>query len=379
MINVLYDGNLLFHRWASFLGKDKDRYLINEAEIKDFIQNLTFGFYKEIHRHRNNLGDVYFLLDGFSRSWRKRLKIENGLEYKSGRENNFNYDRSTMHEVMVDFCLLLKSCGVKVVKSDLLEADDLIYSISDLIYSLGGNVLIISADSDMPQLLQASSKNFVIIYHNYQDKYVIPSNMGDYLSGLGKENEDEDSTNIFGFESYEDKFKTHISSEFSFKGTIERNPFESIFLKTISGDKNDTIPSVFMRPHGQKEVSFGEKSAEKLYALIANDGLTMNVIFSEESQRKELAKSILSISKVKPSEELIDSISQNIKRNVTYAYLNKIVYPSGVFNPMESYTKRIVESREGMGRISGFRDWKELLVGTKYEVKSEAISYRDRY
>ena len=111
MINILIDGNYIFHKTFGIFGGygniDPGKVLKDKSEQSAFIRKVSTDLCSSLKMIPQG-GRLVFTAD--SRSWRKDVEIEDG-GYKSGRVKDENVDWSIFFDLMQAFGSHLEKMG----------------------------------------------------------------------------------------------------------------------------------------------------------------------------------------------------------------------------------------------------------------------------
>ena len=143
MINILVDGNYIFHKTFGVFGgfgtKDPSKVLETSGEQAMFIRKVATDLCAGLKLLPQG-GRLIFTSD--SRSWRKDVEIEDG-GYKSNRIKDETVDWTIFFDLMTEFGHQLENQGFVFSKVKGAEGDDLLYYWSDYFNSVGENCIII--------------------------------------------------------------------------------------------------------------------------------------------------------------------------------------------------------------------------------------------
>jgi hypothetical protein len=118
MINILCDGNYIFHKtfgvFGGFGAKNPAEILKTKGEQAMFIRKIATDLCASLKMLPGG-GRLVFTAD--SRSWRKDVEIEDG-GYKSNRVKDENVDWSIFFDLMLGFGRQLEKMGYIFSKVD---------------------------------------------------------------------------------------------------------------------------------------------------------------------------------------------------------------------------------------------------------------------
>ncbi len=376
MVNVSFDMNFLFRRWVSVLAKKNEHFLATDDECKQLIQNVAMSIYYDVHLYKGHIENLIFFFDTNKASWRKFIQTEEDETfYKKDRNKIYRFDYDKFVGLMNWFRTHLSEKGICAMQVPHMEADDLLYIGTELLFKKGKSSVIVTADSDLRQLIKADGDKFIAIYNSFADKkihYVVDYvKEGRHQEVITKEEIGSAGEDIFDMDIADiaDVKSGKIITLINDNSEII-DPFEILLVKILSGDKNDSVPSCFYKYDKNGNASgFGEANAKNLYNSIKGnyqiDHDFVHRLENDETLRRELAFKVIALAKVKELDK-VELISKNIKRNIKFVYLNESVYDEGVHDNV----KKAIEDelmRTDLADVSaGFP--LSIFDGTEYEI-----------
>ena len=147
-------------RWFAFQKKviDVNNITDNEEFIKCFLKHLNTDLNKILKFWKTNIDNIIFCSDCQRNNiWRNDIY----KDYKSNRTQNQSFN-SSIFNVFFDY---IDKLGIKKVKFERLEADDIIYLLQNKL-KLTYKIVIITNDNDY---LQLASDNINIINMQFKD------------------------------------------------------------------------------------------------------------------------------------------------------------------------------------------------------------------
>lgn len=332
MINILIDGNYIFHKtfgiYAGYGSNiDPGKVLKSKSDQSMFIRKIATDLCASLKMLPTG-GRLVFTAD--SRSWRKDVEIEDG-GYKSGRVKDENVDWSIFFELMQSFGIQLEKMGFIFSKVEGAEGDDLLLYWSNRFNDEGQSCIIISGDKDLHQLVKMKGPDIWTATWNSNSKKNLL-----FVPRGWKENWLNDSiqeASVFNMGSWISPEKERLK-EFIKKVEVEEiDSFPFIFNKILVGDKGDSVPSVWEYQSGEKTMRFTPKSSEKIYDLFLESrwsGMDMSSISSDEEFLDWVSPLILKISKGVDSSDNRVKAKQNLLRNIKLMWLDNSVIPEWV-------------------------------------------------
>ena len=329
MVNILIDGNYIFHKTFGVFGGygnvDPGKILRDKKEQAAFVRKISTDLCASLKMIPQG-GRMIFTSD--SRSWRKDIEIEDG-GYKSGRVKDETVDWSIFFDLMKSFGEHLERMGFIFSKVEGAEGDDLLMFWSNYFNSRNENCLIITGDKDLHQLARISSDSWTVIWNNNQKKNTlfVPEGWKDLWL-----NKDE-SISIFNMASAispeKERFKTFLK-----KATIEEVESRSfVFTKVLAGDKGDSVPSVWEQVSGSRVMGFTQKKAETVFeSFLASEwsDIEFNQMLESEDYLNWLSGLVLRTAKAVDSTDNRKKVKENISRNFKLLWLDPIVIPDFV-------------------------------------------------
>jgi 5'-3' exonuclease len=334
MINILIDGNYIFHKTFGIFGGygniDPGKVLKDKSEQSAFIRKVSTDLCSSLKMIPQG-GRLVFTAD--SRSWRKDVEIEDG-GYKSGRVKDENVDWSIFFDLMQAFGSHLEKMGFIFSKVEGAEGDDLLMYWSDYFNSKNENCIIITGDKDLHQLAKVSTGAWTAIWNNNSKKNMISVPNGWKETWLEK----NESVNIFNMASTispeKERFKDFLKKVQI--EDIQSKPF--IFNKILIGDKGDSVPSVWSYEQNGKPVNFTQRKADVVYGAFLEsewcDESFTTLINSAESDEflNWLSGLVIRTSKGVDSTENRNKVKSNILRNFKLMWLDSSMIPEFVAN-----------------------------------------------
>ncbi len=340
MINILTDGNYIFHKtfgiFAGYGNVDPGKVLSKKSDQAMFIRKVATDLCSSL----NNLpsgGRLIFTAD--SKSWRREIEIENG-GYKSNRVKDENVDWTIFFDLLDSFGRQLEKMGFIYSKVQRAEGDDLLYGWSNYFNKNGEDCIIVSGDKDLHQLARYHGKNWTVVWNSNNKKNIltIPENWKkDWL-----EKEVEASIFDMGAVISPDKERLKLLSSKCDINEVDSEFF--ILNKMFIGDKGDAVPSVWEMRSNSKTMGFTAKKSESLIEAMNNsddwkDIKTMDLL--ENSDFLNWASGfILRSMKDVDSSDNRKKVSDNIRRNYKLMWLDSSVLPVDLMESINNEVER---------------------------------------
>ena len=156
-LNGVIDASGIFYRSlftvGNYGGSAKEKLLDSKKSQGVFMRKLATDF-SSLVRSIEEFNRIIVCLD--SSSWRKSIIIDEG-SYKEGREEKkeeSNVNWSAFYELTDNFAKILAQKGYLISKMPGAEADDLLYVWSRKLNLMGENVVMITGDKDLLQVVR---------------------------------------------------------------------------------------------------------------------------------------------------------------------------------------------------------------------------------
>jgi len=340
MINILIDGNYIFHKTFGIFGgygsKDPAEVLKTKNEQAMFIRKIATDLCAAL-RELPTGGRLVFTAD--SRSWRKDVEIEGG-GYKSKRVKDETVDWSIFFNLLDAFGKQLEKMGFIYSRANGAEGDDLLYFWADYFTTKGQNCIIVSGDKDLHQLARWKGNNWTLVWSNNSKNNVISSPVNWKKNWL----EQQDQVSIFEMAETIQPDKSKIKKWIEKLVLNEVNPRDFIFVKMLIGDDGDDVPGVWNFEATPGKMSrMTPKRAEQLLESLQQsrwvDSSFQDLLVDDEFL-DWAAGYILRLMKDLDSKENRQKATQNLLRNYKLMWLDKMVMPDWVISSVLAEIKR---------------------------------------
>lgn len=365
---LLFDGNHFLFKTLYVIPRSSsdEKLLHSENDRIAYVRKLASDFAAEIRKFYNIIDRVVFTID--SSSWRKDYYPTKA--YKGNRVQDVTVDWDMFHKCMLEFKEILKSRGVIIHQVSGAEGDDIVYAWSSFLNIKGENVIIVSGDQDMIQLVGCndSTDAYTIAYTNTNKKLVVDKNFNEWLNST----EDDTVTSIF------DTKKMVYGSSLArntYKELIRQNnlslivvdPDDFIFKKVLMGDKGDNIASVHFYEKNGRTFSISEKKAEKILEVFNSKyGKFKSIYYFDKSYRNDIVKIIKETIGV--NNMTTEQMLHNLETNVMLIMLHSNAIPEEIqkvlFNDIEKFFTLVKPDVKGLTRREN------ILEGTVYNTDS---------
>lgn len=304
---------------------------LSEKEERDQLRLAILQTINFIIKKYHGVENFVFCFDSRTKSW--RFSLERGESYKETRKEKRDteprFSRQGFLQFIDEFYDFLESNNYCTLRYDKAEGDDLIYIASSIIFQSGRNVVVCTADSDMRQLVKFDGKNYIVMFNMDSSKMI------HYTDFRTTSNTETTLDDILGISEsvIEDGNRAVIESR-----SEKICPEEALFVKVLSGDKSDNIPSVFRYKKGKSEFSFTDLRAKKVFEKhykegVYNGNLTIREIFQDE----HLPRYIMEEVQKEPEYEREDEVRKNIDTNRRYIELHFGSYDEDYYACVEDY------------------------------------------
>jgi len=374
MINVLIDGNYIFHKTFGVFGgygnKNPGDILGSENEQSMFIRKISTDLCSSL-RSIPAGGKLIFTAD--SRSWRKDVEIEGG-GYKSNRVKDEEVDWTVFFHLLEAFGNHLEKMGFIFSRVTGAEGDDLLYYWADYLNTKGQDCVILSGDKDMHQLARWKGNNWTIVWNANSKNNMLSVPHGWESNWLNK----KEDVSIFDMNTAMDPDKEKMKDFVQKNEITEINPRDFIFIKMLIGDKGDAVPGIWESIVNGKTNRLTPKKAETILESL-QDTKWKESSFQDLIQDSEFLDWIsgysLRLIKEIDTTENRKKAAENLKRNYKLMWLDKTVIP------MEVTTRAVEEIRRGISleKKPITLDRVKILEGTTWVSKSTAPSQYDPF
>ncbi|NJO90819.1 MAG: hypothetical protein HC831_19020 [Chloroflexia bacterium] len=388
MINAVFDLSNLWHRSMYVVGGfgSKSYMYESQKEIDELMRKVAIDISAALRSI--NPSRIVFAID--SRSWRKKIEIEENDGYKSNRAKTGMINWDNIYATMDEFTEIMASKGMIVSKIENAEADDLMCLWRDkFLFGLNEHVVLVSGDEDIRQLSASyvsndGSKKFATIFNPFTQgknpkKLFAPKEFSDWLT------DQSDVGDIFsrGVDPAKDSFIGLLNSSVKFEAI---NGDEIAIKKVFQGDDGDCVPPIYTwvgKTSGGNEKTYRitastqNKIIEKIWNshLLKNNSDIMDV-YDLPSLHEDIYEAIGNIAKHKPS----INMEERIKRQLKLVVLSRQFFPDEIVEEFDDSVDDQLAKKPD--QVNGWYV-NTLLEGTRYidenyqRNKNEASIFRD--
>lgn len=357
-LTVIVDGNYHFHKTLHVYGHaGKDPMLTSERDIEMFMKKIAMDFAFAI-RQIGKPDRLILTID--KNSWRKEVEIEENTGYKGNRvKDDSVVNWANFNACMKEFGEILKSFGCIVSTIDGCEGDDLMYYWANKLYEDGEDVVIITGDGDINQLVKHNSTNFITVFNTRSSvrKVVAAPGFREFL--------DDNQVSLLDSFSFMGSNKDAMKSLIDATELVEIEPNDVLFDKILMGDAGDNVPPIISWQETQKTGKVINKSitAAKLARL-----KELLSIRGKQMDSKHLYEHAADISReiknIYDKELTVELAKKRIERNTILVYLSDETIPSRLRDAFEQHYEQT--KNLGYPKIEKW-DMHTLLANTKYK------------
>ena len=333
-LNYVIDASGIFYRSLFTVGNygaGKEKLLDSKKSQGIFMRKLATDF-SSLVRAIDEPGRVIVTLD--STSWRKSIVIDEGgykADRKDKQESNINW--KAFYELTDNFAKILGQKGYLISRIPGAEADDLLYFWSEKLNNMGENVLLITGDRDLLQVLkQNENGTWTIALDPVLNRKKISLTQGT-LDMRGKVR--DSSANIFdpsSWSSSEDVLDKLIN-------THEINvviPQRISTMKVVLGDGGDSVPSCITwadKKDPEKIRTMTESNYSKILAVAPTLLESTWEDLREGKFVEEISVTMEGLKKISVDRE---KVKENLKRNCQLVILSEKTIPQPIIDNFKS-------------------------------------------
>lgn len=366
---LLIDGNYFVFSRLFVLPKPKTGKLLgDDKQKKQFMRKLAIDFASEMRKLKGFVDDVVLTVD--SKSWRKDLYPE--ADYKGTRKQSSNVDWAAVYDVYEAFQEILAGKGVTVHQIQGAEADDVLFGWSTMLNNRGKSCMVWTGDRDLIQLVNYSKPNdaHTIWYYNTKKSlYAYEGFIKDMEESAAAEmSEDDMLFNMGGQHMMRDRYQKQIL-DWTVANKVEVTEVDCekfIFIKILTGDKSDNIPSVVtwqkeMKDGKLRSYSITDKMAEKIYDQFIKEGEDFKIDYLFSSEQKDRLVDIIYRVVGRTSINLIKS---SLSNNIALMLLHTRTIPDSIQKAIYSAIEKDWEG--ALDNIEAVQDMDKILEGTNW-------------
>lgn len=279
-------------------------------------------------------------------SWRKHMPVPDQLKnitYKGNRERKSETDWNAIFGAYGEFAKNVTNAGGTVSQHWAIEGDDWAWYWSRRLNEEGSNVIILTSDCDLKQLVQIHNNSFTAWY-NDKAGLVLPQECA------WKEDPIEAMLNP--------PYQSIVLNELlkKYKNVSYINPDQIVINKVLCGDAGDNIMSVIRYQKGSRTYKFSEKDYQKIIAE-----LDLVTIEDLKNNYQNIANWIVSQEKFVPYGFNKKDIIEMLEYNLSLVWLHETVMPDTVTNAM-------VQVEYNQAPINDFKSNYKILLEQKSDI-----------
>lgn len=388
-ISAIIDVSHYFYRFMHVMLAKDDKALLKSNKQVSLVKDIHASIVNDIRSCGFNISRVIMAQDGDYGSWRKQISKYQEVAYKGNRSDRDSIPGiENINKLMSGYCDILNKKNIPSINVKHMEGDDIIKIVTDQLLQENISSIIFSGDGDMVQILRKTESAAVFLY-NTNKKTIFscfPIESKIIINEVEKSSTTPNINDVFEEDGIFDLSTESVITE---KNTdlsdIEIvNPTRSLFAKMCAKEVSDNIPSVYYYQKGTQTVSFTELRAKEIFDISykdANYDLFKN-LYTNNEDRMLLANFIYILASGKPKnaadKERIENarttetitIANNIKRNLTFVWLDEIVYRDNLREIVNMSYEEVLEAvRNKISNLDyGVFD-NSLLSDTIYELR----------
>ena len=361
-LNLVIDASGIFYRSlftvGNFGGAKGEKLLDNKKSQAIFMRKLASDF-SALVRSIEEPARVIIAMD--SSSWRKSVAIDDG-GYKSKREEK--KDESTInwkcfYDLTDKFCAILSQKGYIISRVPGAEADDLLFFWSKTLNDMKENVVMITGDRDLLQVVsQHENGSWTIALDpvNNRKKISLTQETLDYSKqGNAPVEEFADIFSPDSWTSSGDVLSKIVNSHDIL--VIDTQKFCT--MKVVLGDGGDDVPSVVAwrdKKDPEKTRTMTENNYQKIAATLPAILDTKWQDLNSDLIVETIAATMESLKKIEVDRKLVSS---NIERNAKLVILSFETIPPQIYESFKTMHQTIPDTIAVTGRDS-------ILNGTEW-------------
>jgi 5'-3' exonuclease len=424
-VNFIIDTNLMFYKFAYVHAYKNTNYLSKPSHRAQLVRDVTKNIEQQVNNFAGHVDRVIFVADCKDKNWRKDIEVEDEF-YKSERNKDYPFDIKAFQNTLNGYIRLLREVGIYTYQYSRMEGDDLMFMISNILFHNGLSSIIATSDVDMHQLIRRDpSGKFIYVYDPDAQKrcfyvpepqeYIQPSN-SDAYNGIFSISSPE----TIAYADY-----NHIQ-DIIYRESKIIDPHAILFIKILSGDKSDSVPSsyVYLKGVNEKKGKTGtptnftdKRAADLLQKYQAADLILTDQTHPENTQQvykesqlmypgadfvkrlrtdleyaQTIAKDMIEEVRVKADKgkpydsDVVAKIVVNLIRNCQFIHLGKDSYEGEMlekYKEVKLHIGKDLSNKEFlMQHMAMFSDgWpKDIFSGTDFDIQEDeniTIDFRD--
>jgi len=379
---LIFDGNYIFYRALhstkgfSTRKDSKKKFLEDKDEQNVFVRKVATDFIASVNTFKG-VDHVIFTKD--SRSWRKDYFDNYKISRADKKESDIDWN--IFFKCMDRFCEIISKSGVIVSNINGAEGDDLIYLWSKYFNENDENVIVITADADLSQIVRLKNDKFTVVYNNKSNikKIIGPINFYEWLQErkkLFKPKSFLDSKAVL-MQMMGNDGALLVSNAIDNMNYEEINPNEIALKKIVCGDDMDNIPSIWewgeIKANGKwsKRITNKDFMKVKDYLFKNEGGINLKNIYKDGGLINKIRITLENSGKTKID---LSEFKSRLDRNFHLVVLNNIFIPNII---QEKFNK--VLNNINLNEKIKFMDRISILNGTEFAKEATIQIISDAY
>ncbi len=329
---LIVDGDFLcYYQAYAIQSKGEKLEKLSYIEFtKKALRTINFFCSKTLN---NKVESIFFCFDE-GKSWRYKFLENLGIVYKDRDKNNakrslpddFPAYRKFLRKTLADhkfYTLGAQGC----------EADDMMHVLCDEL--VNSEICILTGDSDSHQkMISTNSKEIFVLDPLIRDGFPLLRTIYQPVKTSMPSND------------IDDFFASDVATKFIDQTSNVKvvDPIKGLYIKVISGDGTDTIPSAFKYQNGTSFKTVAKDRAKSFhYELTPPPTLdTVINLFNSRDKRLELAQQIMSYAKLKAFHKIND-FELGLLRNIKCILLHDSVYEQQLIDSMKEIVSNAIK------------------------------------
>jgi DNA-dependent RNA polymerase auxiliary subunit epsilon len=246
----------------------------SHTEAKTLCDFVTTSLVSQVKNLYSVIDDVVILQDG--QSWRKEVEMilpDNYIcespQYKANRVKDDKFDWEYINNVSDRITDNFKKLGIKVIKSQGMEADDLIYIYSTILYNQNKKALLWGSDKDMKGFVKGN----LVFYKKLKNQCDIFVSEELYDKYLGK-------TTFGNMFTSKDPYIEHLINITDSTTMVN----DGLFLLDgiVKGQKKDNIHPLMCKPTKIRTSSPNKNHIKKALGEIGIEKVDKELLYNNE-------------------------------------------------------------------------------------------------
>jgi 5'-3' exonuclease len=359
-LNEVIDASGIFYRSLFTIGNygtEKGQKLLDSKKSQGiFIRKLATDF-SSLVRSIDEPARVIVCLD--SSSWRKSIEIEDG-GYKGDREEKKEespVNWKVFYELTDKFASILSQKGYVISRIPGAEADDLLFFWSEKLNNMQENVLLITGDRDLLQVLKKHENgSWTIALDPVINRKKISLTQDTFDL---KNTTSSLEVNIFNPDSWSSSNDVLTKLINSHEINIV-NTQRICNMKVILGDGGDAVPSCISWPDKKEPHKIRTMTENNYSKILANTPQLIDATWEELYEGayiEEISSVMEDLKKITVDRE---KVRDNLKRNCKLVILSNKTIPSQIsesFNKIHSEIPDVMPITTRDGILNGTEWW----------------------